>query len=102
MTSPTVDSEITWLLHRAAQRLRGATGEVAEQHGLTMRDYIVLSALDKTPGLTQGELAKRLGVARNTITRWERGFLPRVPKYVDLAVQALTTESQGSQGRGRK
>jgi hypothetical protein len=24
---PSVDSEITWLLHRAAQRLRGATGQ---------------------------------------------------------------------------
>jgi len=56
--APSLDSEITWLLHRAAQRMHGATGEVAEQHGLSLRDYIVLSALDKTPGLTQGELGK--------------------------------------------
>ncbi|MET0426077.1 MAG: MarR family transcriptional regulator [Actinoplanes sp.] len=65
--SPSLDSEITWLLHRAAQRMRAATGEVAEKHGLTMRDYIVLSALDKTPGLTQGELGRALGLDKTTL-----------------------------------
>lgn len=65
--SPSVDSEITWLLHRAAQRMHGATGAVAERHGLSLRDYIVLSALDKTPGLTQGELGKSLGLDKTTL-----------------------------------
>jgi DNA-binding MarR family transcriptional regulator len=65
--SPSVDSEITWLLHRAAQRMRGVTGDVAEQHGLALRDYIVLSALDKTPGLTQGELGRSLGLDKTTL-----------------------------------
>lgn len=64
--SPSVDSEITWLLHRAAQRVRGATGEQAEKHGLTLRDYIVLSALHKTPGLTQGDLGRSLGLDKTT------------------------------------
>lgn len=80
--SPSVDSEITWLLHRAAQRMGGVTGEVAERHGLTLRDYIVLSALDKTPGLTQGELGKSLGLDKTTLMsqldRLERrGFVVR-------------------------
>jgi DNA-binding MarR family transcriptional regulator len=65
--APSVDSEITWLLHRAAQRMRGATGEQAQQHGLALRDYIVLSALDKTPGLTQAELGKSLGLDKTTL-----------------------------------
>ena len=65
--SPSVDSEITWLLHRAAQRMHAVTGEVAEQYGLGLRDYIVLSALDKTPGLTQGELGKALGLDKTTL-----------------------------------
>ncbi|HEY0813215.1 MAG TPA: MarR family winged helix-turn-helix transcriptional regulator [Pseudonocardia sp.] len=65
--SPSIDSEITWLLHRAAQRMRGATGDVAEQHGLALRDYIVLSALDKTPGLTQSDLGKALGLDKSTL-----------------------------------
>lgn len=40
-------------------------------------------------GLTQRELAERLGMARNTITRYERGLLPVIPKYVELATDAL-------------
>lgn len=64
---PSADSEITWLLHRAAQRLRSATTERAEQHGLQLRDYIVLSALDKTPNLTQVELGKALGLDKTTL-----------------------------------
>jgi len=64
---PSVDSEITWLLHRAAQRMRFATGEQAEKHGIGMRDYIVLSALHLTPNLTQVELAKTLGLDKTTL-----------------------------------
>lgn len=64
---PAIDSEITWLLHRAAQRMRTATGEQAEKHGLQLRDYIVLSALHKTPDLTQVELAKALGLDKTTL-----------------------------------
>lgn len=64
---PSADSEITWLLHRAAQRMRGATGEQAEKHGLQLRDYIVLSALAMTPNLTQGELGKALGLDKTTL-----------------------------------
>ena len=64
---PSVDSEITWLLHRAAQRMRGATGEQADKHGLQLRDYIVLSALSMTANLTQGELGKALGLDKTTL-----------------------------------
>ena len=81
-TGPSAESEITWLLHRAAQRLRGATGEQAEKHGLQLRDYIVLSALAMTPNLTQGELGKALGLDKTTLMsqldRLERmGFVVR-------------------------
>ncbi len=44
-----------------------ATGEQAEKHGLQLRDYIVLSALDKIPNLTQGELGKTLGLDKTTL-----------------------------------
>jgi MarR family transcriptional regulator, organic hydroperoxide resistance regulator len=47
--------------------MRGATGEQAEKHGIQLRDYIVLSALDKTPNLTQVELAKSLGLDKTTL-----------------------------------
>ncbi|MGV8873752.1 MAG: MarR family winged helix-turn-helix transcriptional regulator [Rhodococcus sp. (in: high G+C Gram-positive bacteria)] len=64
---PGPDSELTWLLHRAAQRLHSAVGAEAERHGLTLRDHIVLSALDKTHGLTQIELGQALGVDKTTL-----------------------------------
>ncbi|MFI5937927.1 MarR family winged helix-turn-helix transcriptional regulator [Actinoplanes sp. NPDC051494] len=64
---PSLDSELTWLLHRAAQHMHNVTGEQAEKHGLTLREYIVLSALDKTPGLTQGELGKSLSLDKSTL-----------------------------------
>ena len=64
---PSLDSELTWLLHRAAQHMHNATGEQAEKHGLSLREYIVLSALDKTPGLTQGELGKSLSLDKTTL-----------------------------------
>ncbi len=64
---PSVDSDITWLLHRAAQRMRSASGEQAEKHGIALRDYIVLSALDLTPNLTQVELGKALGLDKTTL-----------------------------------
>jgi DNA-binding MarR family transcriptional regulator len=64
---PSADSEITWLLHRAAQRLRTATGEQAEAHGIQIRQYIILSALDMNPNLTQIELGKSLGLDKTTL-----------------------------------
>ncbi len=64
---PSADSEITWLLHRAAQRLRAATDEQAEQHGIRLRDQIVLSTIALYPNLTQIELGKSLGLDKTTL-----------------------------------
>lgn len=64
---PAVESEITWLLHRAAQRMRTATGEQANRHGIDLRDHIVLSALHKSPGLTQNELGRALSLDKTTL-----------------------------------
>lgn len=47
--------------------MRSATGEQAEKHGMQLRDYIVLSALQKTPNLTQIELGKALGLDKTTL-----------------------------------
>jgi transcriptional regulator with XRE-family HTH domain len=48
-------------------------------------------------GLTQQQLAARLGMNRNTITRYERGFL-KIPKYVALAVKGLHAEASRKRG----
>lgn len=65
---PGPDSELTWLLHRAAQRMRAATGAAAERHGLTLRHHIVLSALHLSPGMTQVELGRAVGMDKTTLT----------------------------------
>lgn len=85
---PSADSEITWLLHRAAQRLRGATSEQAERHGIQLRDYIILSALELSPNLTQIELGMSLGLDKTTLMnqlgRLERmGLIVRRPDPKD-------------------
>lgn len=65
---PGPDAELTWLLHRAAQRMNAVVGAEAERHGLTLRDHIVLSALHKTADLTQIELGQALGMDKTTLT----------------------------------
>jgi DNA-binding MarR family transcriptional regulator len=65
---PSADSDLTWLLHRAAQHLRGVTSEQAERIGLHMREYIILGALGMVPGLTQAELGKAIGLDKTTLT----------------------------------
>lgn len=61
--------DLTWLLHRAAQRLRGLLDEVAREHGLAgVRDWIVLTAVDAEPGRTQLALGQALGVDKTTLT----------------------------------
>jgi DNA-binding MarR family transcriptional regulator len=66
---PGPDAELTWLLHRAAQRMHTLVGLEAERHGLTLRDHIVLSALHKTASrLTQIELGQALGMDKTTLT----------------------------------
>jgi MarR family transcriptional regulator, organic hydroperoxide resistance regulator len=61
--------DLTWLLHRAAQRMRAALDEVARAHGLGgVRDWVVLAAIDAGPRQTQLALGRSLGVDKTTLT----------------------------------
>lgn len=63
------NSDLTWLLHRCAQRMRGALDETAREHGLSgARDWIVLSAIAAGPRQTQLALAQSLGLDKTTMT----------------------------------
>jgi MarR family transcriptional regulator, organic hydroperoxide resistance regulator len=63
------ENDLTWLLHRCAQRMRGALDEVAREHGLNgARDWIVLSAIAAGPRQTQLALAQSLGLDKTTMT----------------------------------
>ena len=39
-------------------------------------------------------------MAGNTISRYERGFLPVIPKYVELAIRTLVAESREPKRKG--
>jgi MarR family transcriptional regulator, organic hydroperoxide resistance regulator len=62
-------ADLTWLLHRAAQRMRAALDQVARTQRLAgVRDWIVLSALIVEPGRTQLALGHALGLDKTTLT----------------------------------
>jgi DNA-binding XRE family transcriptional regulator len=42
-------------------------------------------------GLTQGEVGRLFGMHRNTITKWEGGFLP-LPRIASWAMRGLLAE----------
>jgi DNA-binding MarR family transcriptional regulator len=62
------ESNLNWLLHRAAHRLGTALDEKAQQHGVGIRGYVVLMALLEQPGRTQLALGHSLGLDKTTLT----------------------------------
>lgn len=102
---PGPDSELTWLLHRAAQRMHAAVGAEAERHGLTLRDHVVLSALNKTHDLTQIELGQALGMDKTTLTaeldRLEKaGLVTRRVDHRDRRARIPAITADGDALRG--
>lgn len=101
---PGPDAELTWLLHRAAQRMRSTTGEAAAQHGLTLRHHIMLSALHLSPGMTQIELGRAVGMDKTTLAseldRLER--LDLVRRSVDPRDRRARTLALTEQGEHRR
>jgi DNA-binding MarR family transcriptional regulator len=60
--------DLTWLLHRAAMRMRSETDRVAAEAGLSdIRDWMVLAALTDGPQCTQLELSRLLGLDKTTL-----------------------------------
>jgi transcriptional regulator with XRE-family HTH domain len=58
----------------------------------------VLRALRNGMGLMQRELAERLGVTENTVTRWENGRR-KIPPVADRLVRVLAAMHSGLSGR---
>ncbi|ADD42213.1 MarR family winged helix-turn-helix transcriptional regulator [Stackebrandtia nassauensis] len=78
-----VRTDIAWLLHRAAQRIRQEWDVAAREHGLRdMRDWIVLAAVGEGEKRTQLAIGQELGLDKTTLMsvldRLERdGFVVR-------------------------
>lgn len=48
-----------------------------------------LKSARATLGLSQAELAARIGVAPNTVSRWEAGRHP-IPRWVSILIRKLS------------
>lgn len=99
--------DITWLLHRAAQRIRVEMDGVAAQYGLRdLRDWIVLTAIVEGEKRTQLAIGQELGLDKTTLTsvldRLERdGHLVRTldphdrrARIPELTAQGLDVQAQ--------
>ncbi|KDA99143.1 helix-turn-helix transcriptional regulator [Lactobacillus gasseri] len=53
-----------------------------------------LKSLRVGAGLTQAELAKRLGVTNVTVSRWERGEAVPKPKYIKAMAKLFNIKGQ--------
>jgi DNA-binding MarR family transcriptional regulator len=84
MTRPKfVNRRAGYLVKRVQVALRVAMDRALESEGLTTPQYAVLSALQKAPGLSNAELARRAFVTPQTMIRIvssleERGLVTRV------------------------
>jgi len=107
-------ADLTWLLHRAAQRMRTALDQVARAKGLAgVRDWIVLSALIAEPGRTQLALGHALGLDKTTLTalldRLETGGLTircldphdRRARIPEITAAGRRIQTQVTRGRDR-
>ena len=56
---------------------------------MTKKEFKLLRGLI---GVSQGKLAKELGVTLRTVARWERGEFP-IPRVAELALRNLFRES---------
>ncbi len=62
-----------------------------------------LLARRRSLGLTQVELAERLGVAANTVARWERGELTIArPQMLKVMLQHIQIEMEGQTNEARR
>ena len=64
-----MDERIGYLLKRAQAGLRSGMDEALATKGLTTPQYAVLSALEREPGISNAELARRSFVTPQTMIR---------------------------------
>jgi len=60
-----------------------------------------LKTLRMKLGLTQAQLGTKLGVARNTVTRWEMG-IRGIPEPVVRLLNFLRKENQATKKKGKR
>jgi len=96
-----MDDRIGYMLKRVQAALRGRMDEELGPQGLTGPQYAVLSALEREPGLSNAELARRAFVTPQTMVRIvenleARGLLVRHahPSHGRLLPASLTRRGE--------
>jgi len=96
-----IDLSIGYLLKRAQAALRAEMDQRLAGHGLTTPQYAALSALERMPGLSSAELARRSFVTPQTMIRIvagleEKGLVKRSehPVHGRILEATLTAEGQ--------
>jgi MarR family transcriptional regulator, transcriptional regulator for hemolysin len=64
-----LDSDLLVLIHDVARQMRTYADQVAQAHGLTRAQIVVLARLERQPEVSQNELAAAAEVAPMTIAR---------------------------------
>ncbi len=88
------ESEFLVLLYDVARHMRTRADQMARKHGTTRAQWVVLSRLERQPGLSQNELAAIAEVAPITIARIvdrleELGLVERCPDPKDRRIWRL-------------
>jgi DNA-binding MarR family transcriptional regulator len=66
---PDLESDLVILLHDVARQIRTYADQLAQAHGLTRAQMVVLARLERQPDVSQNELAAAAEVAPMTIAR---------------------------------
>jgi DNA-binding MarR family transcriptional regulator len=95
-----MDDRVGYVLKKVQAALRGKMDEVLHARGLTTPQYAVLSALEREPGLSNAELARRSFVTPQTMLRilenlGALGLLAREPHPTHGRVQQVELTAKG-------
>lgn len=72
-----MDDRVGYMLRRVQAASRARTDEALGRHGLTTPQHAVLAALEREPGLSNAELARRAFVTPQTMVRIVAGLEAR-------------------------
>jgi DNA-binding MarR family transcriptional regulator len=89
-----IENDVLVLLYDVARHMRTCADQMAQAHGLTRAQLIVLARLERQPELSQNELAAIAEVAPMTIARLidrleEIGLVKRCPDPEDRRIWRL-------------
>lgn len=96
----TLQDSVAHLLHRVGQLADERFTELSGDN-LTLRQLAVLAAIAETPGLSQVELGRTVGVDRSTladmVARLERrGWIDRTTSMLDARAQSVHLSTAGA------